>query len=110
MRVVVPVRRSMRQATVVKLKAAPEVTKVSCIHELLSAGSLVSDELSQLAHWMARYYAAPLRKVLQLFLPASIRKNMKQKQQLFVKPLLSRPEMAKLAEEKRGSAQGEGPR
>lgn len=104
-RVRVPVRKTLRDATVVQLKTSPEVAKVSCIHELLSSKSLVSDELGKLAEWMARYYCAPLRKVLQLFLPASVRDNMEEKKQLFVKPLLSRPQMAELAEKKRGSSQ-----
>ncbi len=105
-RVRVPVRKTLREATVVQLKASPEVARVSLIHELLSKQSLVSDDLNELAHWMARYYCAPLRKVLQLFLPASVRSNMEEKKQLFVKPLLSRPQMAEMAEKKRGTPQG----
>ncbi|MBS0615850.1 MAG: primosomal protein N' [Verrucomicrobia bacterium] len=105
MRVKVPVRKTFRLATVVKLKIKPEVAKVALIQELLSSKSLISDELGELAQWMSRYYCAPHRKVLQLFLPAPIRGSMEEKKQLFVKPLLSRPQMAELAEKKRGSAQ-----
>lgn len=94
MRVLVPVRGSPRKATVLSLKSNTDIASVKPISEILSEKPLISEELFALAEWIARYYSAPLRKVLKSILPPSIRGDGKQKTQLYVKPALSRGDIA----------------
>jgi primosomal protein N' (replication factor Y) len=89
MRVLVPVQNSLRKGTVIELKETSSVSKVYPIDQILSEDSLVSKELMKLAKWMSEYYCTPLRKVLRVILPATIRKETKEKMQLFVKRLIS---------------------
>lgn len=95
-RVLVPIKSSLQKGTIIGLKEKPDVPKTLEISEVLSETPPLSEELLTLALWMARYYCAPLRKVLKSILPPSIRDNMKHKTQLFVKPLLSLNELADL--------------
>ncbi len=88
-RVLVPLQNTFRKGTVVAVKAATSVKNPKAIKELLSEESLLSSDLLNLAHWMSEYYCCPLRKVLRSLLPATIRKEVGNKQQLFVKPLIS---------------------
>ena len=94
MRVVVPVQKSLRKATVVALKETPSVPNVQEIREVLTEESLISEDLFELANWVSNYYCTPLRKVLHVILPATIRKETKAKEQLFVKRGLSPSQLA----------------
>lgn len=94
MRVLVPVQQSLRKATVIALKKKPSISHVKKIHSILTNESLISEDLFILAHFMSRYYATPLRQVLQVLLPATIRKETKAKKQLLVKRLLSPKKLA----------------
>jgi len=89
MRVLVPVQKTLRKGTIIDLKERPSVPNVHPIHEVLTDESLISEELFKLAKWVSSYYCTPLRKVLHVILPGAIRKEMKAKEQLFVKRLLS---------------------
>ena len=93
MRVLVPVQKSLRKGTVVALKETSSFPRVQPVHSVLSEESLISDDLFQLANWVSDYYCTPLRKVLHVILPASIRKETKAKKQLFVKRLVSLNEL-----------------
>ena len=104
-RVEVPVKTSVRRATVLELKKSCPFARVRPLNSLASEKPLISEALFQLAKWMARYYGSPLGRVIRFLLPPSVRKGMKEKRQLFVKVLLSRPELAKLCEEKRGKSE-----
>ncbi len=97
-RVLVPVRTSRRQGTVVLLKGSSPWKKLESILEPLLDAQAIPPDLFALAKWISAYYAAPLRKVLKTLLPSSIRGKSKVKEQLFVKPNVSKNEMVSLCE------------
>ena len=88
-RVLVPVQNSLRKGTVVALKDTPSVPKVQSIKEVLSDKALITPDLFELATYMSKYYCTSFRKVLKALLPATIRKETQEKEQLFVRRLLS---------------------
>lgn len=96
MRVEVPVRGKLRRGYVYELKESSDVPKVKGIARLLSDTELVSEELFRLAVWMAGYYCTPLSKILQILVPATLRKDTQHKQQLFVTRAVTREAMADL--------------
>ncbi|MFI0478245.1 MAG: primosomal protein N' [Candidatus Rhabdochlamydia sp.] len=96
-RVKVPLQGSTRLATVIEIKQTTLVKKLRKIIELLDTPVLPKDLVS-LAKWMAHYYCCPLRKVLQVILPPSMRKDTGAKQQLFIKPLLDKARLKTLCE------------
>src|ERR1700722_11377232 len=100
-RVKVPVRNSERHGTVVGIKESSPFPKLLEIAEMASGKTHVTEELFQLAEWIAEYYCAPLRKVLKTILPPSVRGKAKAKEQLMVKPALSIPQIKSLCEELR---------
>ncbi len=95
-RVLVPVQNSFRKGTVVALKETPSVTKVQPIKEVLSEEALIGPDLFRLADWMSKYYCTSFRKVLKVLLPATIRKETQEKEQLFVRRLLPPKNLATL--------------
>lgn len=100
-RVLVKLRNQTRKGTVLALKEKPEVAQVKPISEILSETPPFTPDLFKLALWMSSYYVAPLRKVLKIVLPSPVRKGAKEKQQLFIKPLVSKPRLLELCEELR---------
>lgn len=100
-RVVVPVRGKPRYGTVFELKKSSTFSSVKPILTLFSEETLVSEELFKLAKWISKYYCAPLGNVIRLMLPPSVRRGMEEKRQLYIKPLLSRPQLLALCEKKR---------
>ncbi|PWU15028.1 MAG: primosomal protein N' [Chlamydiae bacterium] len=96
-RVKVPLQGSTRLATVIEIKQTTPIKKLREIIELLDTPVLPKDLVS-LAKWMAHYYCCPLRKVLQVILPPSARKDTGAKQQLFIKPLLDKARLKELCE------------
>lgn len=101
-RVIVPVKKTLRSGTIFGLKNASEFKNVQPIADLSSEKPLITSDLFALASWISKYYVSPLHKIIKLILPPSIRKGMEEKRQLFVKPLLSRPELANLCRQKPG--------
>lgn len=99
-RVKVSLQGSIRLATVIEIKQSSQVQKLREITELLDTPILPKD-LVILAKWMAHYYCCPLRKVLQMILPPSVRIDTGAKQQLFVKPLLDKAKLKELCEQLR---------
>lgn len=95
-RVLVPVQNSLRKGTVIALKDIPSVTKVQPIKEVLSEEALIGPDLFRLADWMSKYYCTSFRKVLKVLLPATIRKETQEKEQLFVRRLLPPKKLATL--------------
>jgi len=84
-RVHVPVRGSVRKATVVALpETSPYEKSLQPISELLAEKPYLLPETFQLAEWMSSYYVTPMRRILRLFLPTTIRKEMKQKEQFLI--------------------------
>lgn len=98
MRVLVPVQKRFCKGTILTLKAAAEVASVKPLSELLSEEPLVSEDLFELAHWISRYYCAPLYKVLKVILPPILRETVKEKKQLFIEPAISVNALASLCE------------
>jgi len=96
MRVLVPLRQSLRKGTVVALKREPSVSRVQPIKEILSEEPFISSDLFELAKWMSLYYCTPLSRVLRVFLPDSVKKRTQVKEQFFVKRLLSQKKLSTL--------------
>ena len=70
-RVLVPFSGQRLMGVVVRLHddPAPEGIEIKPIQQILDDAPLVSDELMQLATWIAQYYVAPLGEVLRSMLP-----------------------------------------
>ncbi len=100
-RVKIPVGSSMRMGTIVELKARSEFPNLKAIIEVLSDKPYLSPDLLKLASWMAQYYCCPLHKVMKALLPATIRKNVQAKAQLWVKPLIAGATLIALCKELR---------
>ncbi len=94
-RVVVPVREQLKKGTIFSINESSPF-KTRPIDKLLSDTPLFTPDLFALALWMANYYACPLRRVVTLVLPSYVRKDKKQKEQLFIKSLYSRDKLAEL--------------
>jgi primosomal protein N' (replication factor Y) len=93
MRVSVPLRGQQREGYVIAIKDTPDFPQVKPVTKLLSETALITEELFELALWMAKYYCAPLRQVFKTILPASLRKKTKHKEQLFVVRMKTREEL-----------------
>jgi primosomal protein N' (replication factor Y) (superfamily II helicase) len=103
MRVKVPVKTSVRLATVVDIKGSSSFADLKSIAEVLSEKPFITSDLFILARWIANYYSCPLRKVLTSILPPSIRKMQKPKEQLFIQSTLSGPELLTYCQENRSA-------
>jgi primosomal protein N' (replication factor Y) len=102
-RVKIPVRTSQRQGTVVGLKGQSAFAKLEQIAEVLTAQARITGELFRLAKWISHYYCTPLRSVLKVMLPPSVRGKAKVKEQLFIQSNLSQNALAEHCQEIRGS-------
>lgn len=100
MRVEVPLQSRKEKGTVWKLKETSAWPKVKAISSLFPDLSL-SKELFELCLFVARYYGAPLYRVISSALPPSVKKGMSEKRQLFVRPLLSKNELVEVCKELR---------
>lgn len=102
MRVEVPLRGGIAKGTIVCLKEVSSILKVKPINRLLSEEALIGSDLFQLARWMAKYYCAPLNKILKAFLPPSLRdEKTKHKTQSFIKSEISQDLLVKECEKLR---------
>lgn len=84
MRVEVPLKNVLKKATVVEIKRHSLFSNVRPIARILSETAELSDAQWKLAHWMSRYYAAPLQRVLKCFIPPNVRRDIKAKMQIFL--------------------------
>lgn len=84
MQVEVPVKGKLRSGYVYAIKDHADYPKVKAVERVISETELINDELFELSLWMAKYYCATMRDVLQIMLPAIVRKEVKHKEQLFV--------------------------
>lgn len=98
MRVEVPVRGKPRTGYIYAINDVPDFPRVHPILRLLSEDELISEDLFELALWMAKYYCATLRDVLQMILPAIVRKDTKHKQQLYVMRAKTREQLKEQCE------------
>lgn len=83
-RVEVPLQGTKSKGTITKLYPHTKVPRVRPITKVLEHGQVINDDLFSLAQWMASYYCCSLQKTMKVFLPAPVRSNAKQQQQLFV--------------------------
>lgn len=83
-RVLVTVRNRPVKGFVIKIKDSSEWSSVKPIRDLLQESSLIPEDLLSLARWIADYYHTPFHKSLKMMLPASLRKDLKQKEQFYV--------------------------
>ena len=107
-RVLVPVRTTLKPATVIDVKGHATTPQVRPIEKLLFEKPLLSAPLFTLAKWMSNYYTTPLSKVIKMMLPSSAIAPNKEKKMRFVRPLLPpsklRDLIASLREKKRSQA------
>lgn len=80
----VPLKNGFRHATVLKVKSQTDYSLVKPIESLVEEAKELSDELFDLALWMAEYYCTPLEDVLKIMIPSSIRGKGRPKEQLYV--------------------------
>lgn len=104
MRVEVPLKSTLKNGTIVKIKKQSLWSNVKPIARLISKGGELSDKQWQLAHWMAQYYQVPLQRVLKCFIPVNVRKNVKEKEQIFLKIAKTHDECIKAIESFRKKA------
>jgi primosomal protein N' (replication factor Y) len=93
-RVMVPVKNSMRKATVLHLAPHDVARILKPIASIIGSGPVTTIELLKLADWMARYYCCPLHKVLTTIIPSTQRGSSKEKEMLFVEAKVSKDKIA----------------
>jgi primosomal protein N' (replication factor Y) (superfamily II helicase) len=104
MRVEVPVKGHLRKGYIHSIKDVPDYPKVQGIKRIASDLVMVTDDLFELALWMAKYYCAPLSDCLQMMLPAIVRKDAQHKQQLFVMRAQTREQLKEHCEKIRNKS------
>ncbi len=100
-RVTIPLQNRRCTATVLELKNQTESKKTLPILEVHSES--IPEDLLKLGLWLSKYYCTPFFKIIKLFLPPPVRKRMEEKKQLFVKSVLSRPQLAEVCSQSRGA-------
>jgi len=103
-RVEIPLRGKLVRGTILELKDQPGFPKVSPIKGPVPNAPVLPPDLLKLAVWMAKYYCAPLSRVLNSILPGAVRKETGHKQQYFVMRKKSREEIANYLRENRGKS------
>ncbi len=98
MRVEVPLKSSFKRGTIAKIKETSPFANVKPLTRTLSEGSELDAGQWRLAHWMAQYYCAPLQRVLKCFIPVNVRKEVKEKSQVFLKIAKTHAECLKAIE------------
>ena len=63
------------QGYILKIKETSSFSRLQQVHSISPYSPFLTHELFELAVWMSKYYATPLRFVLNTIFPASIRKN-----------------------------------
>ena len=101
MRVEVPLKTTLKKGTISKIKQESRWATVKPIERLLSTEGELSDTQWKLAHWIAKYYCAPLQRVLKLFIPVNVRKEVKEKTQIFLRVAKTHDECIGAIEEMR---------
>ncbi len=100
-RVKVLLQKRSCTGTILLLKNQTESKKTVEIQDVFP--DAIPPDLLKLGLWLSKYYCTPFFKVLKLLLPPPIRKGMEEKRQLFVKSLLSRPQLAEVCAKHRGA-------
>ena len=84
MRVVVPIRGKPSKGTILSIQSTSSFPKVQPLTKVLVDREVLTEDLFTLASWMAEYYCTPLTKCLSTMLPSSVKKEMKEKEQLLI--------------------------
>ena len=106
-RVEVPIRGRLQSGYIFEVKKEPGFPKVKPIARMLSREELITPDLFRLAIWMARYYCSPIHKVLKSIIPSSVRKETKEKQQLFVMRAKTKDELQNVCRDLREKSPGQ---
>jgi primosomal protein N' (replication factor Y) len=93
MQVTVPLRNRLRTGYILDIKEKSSCSKILPLHAIANQEELLLPELFELALWMSRYYNASLRQVLKSILPATIRHQVRGKEQLFIERVLSKEKL-----------------
>jgi primosomal protein N' (replication factor Y) (superfamily II helicase) len=93
MQVTVPLRGQIRSGLILEVKEKSDCPNLLPVHSLVSEESLVTEELFELALWMAGYYRCSLRQALKVILPSSLRKTAVPKELFYVKRVLSKDKL-----------------
>lgn len=104
MRVEVPLKSTFKKGTISKIKEISNWESVKPIARVISVSGELSDAQWKLARWMVQYYAAPLQRVLKCFIPINVRKEVKEKTQIFLKPAKTHDECIRAIEQFRHKA------
>lgn len=75
MRLEVPLRNRLVKGLLLSLKKESAFKSTRAIHQIFEDQPPLTPDLMELARWMAKYYCCTLEKVLQVMVPASVRKN-----------------------------------
>ncbi|MCB1149382.1 MAG: primosomal protein N' [Chlamydiia bacterium] len=100
-KVTVPLQGRFESGYILAVKETPSFPKCRPIQKVHSKVSL-TDDLFELALWMARYYGSPLRPIFKALLPSSVRRETKEKTQRFVMRTKTREELRELTAALRG--------
>jgi primosomal protein N' (replication factor Y) len=95
-RVEVPVRGRPCGGYVYEVKEKSEFSSVKPISKILSESELITKDGFELALWISRFYLAPLNQVLKSMMPASIRKKIQPKEQLYVMRKMTRDQLREI--------------
>ncbi len=101
MRVKVPLNGRLQGGYVYTVDTTKNFPKLQKIQGIVSDQEFLTKDLFDLAVWISKYYFSPLSKVLKVILPASMRKEIKPKQQLFVMRKKNREELKHFCTENR---------
>ncbi len=93
MRIEIPVKGYFRKGYIFEIKEKSDVKKTLPIRRILSE-RVISKDLFSLALWMAKYYCTSLSKIFKCMVPTSIRKDIKQKTQVYLTSLKTKKELA----------------
>lgn len=100
-RVHVPVRGKLRKGTVLSLLSKTAVKNILPIEEVLSEMDVLTPDLFSLADWMSRYYATPIDRCLSSMLPASVKKDLKEKTEVQIQLAVSKEKISSFLQENR---------
>ena len=93
-RVVVPVRGKSQKGTIISIEKKSSIASLQPIETVLSDESFLTPDLLHLSHWMAKYYASSLSKVLLSILPSVVRSDFTEKRQLFIKKAVTTKQLS----------------
>jgi len=95
MLVEVPLRNSIKQGYVLKIKDEAEVKKTSMISKITKE-SVLTEDLFKLALWMKDYYLISLSKAIRCMIPTGVIKQISLKLNCFIYSIKTKNELVKI--------------